>query len=261
MKKYLIFLLFSLLLLITSCQSHNITFIESSKVSCYEDLAVSSRTFYLNIYTSTNITDLKIKDHSNIEYSDIVFKTNALYIYENEEVDAIFYQFKITLANIQLSITHLTFVNNGIEYILEIGKYQLIKMPQTNNYITGIITITNNNQVIIYIHNDLDRTIYLSKISVYLINHSMFKFNKIIPSDSDIYEGATRIFSVGSLTIPENLTMVSGLLKIEFTTNVKEYVIYVNYCYNKSLEVLKKEPNLRFFFHIFYIVHISVYLK
>ena len=109
MKKYLIFLLFSLLLLITSCHSHNITFIESSKVSCYEDLAVSSRTFYLNIYTSTNFVDLKLKDHHNILDSDIVFKTITKYIYNDEEVDAIFYQFKIIFASNQFSITHLTF--------------------------------------------------------------------------------------------------------------------------------------------------------
>ena len=243
MKKYLIFLLLLILLLIPSCKRNDIIFIESSKVSCYEDLAVSSRTFYLNIYTSTNINDLKLKDHPNIECSDIVFKTNAKYIYESKEVDAIFYQFKITLANTQLSITHLTFINNDAEYVVDIGKYQLIKMPLLSNSITGIINITNNNQIIMYIHNDIDMTIYLSKLSVYLINHTMFKFNKFIASDSYIYEGSTRIFSIGSITIPDNLIMVSGLIKVEFTTNLKEYFIYVNYCYYKSVEVLKNEPS------------------
>ena len=30
-----------------------------------------------------------------------------------------------------------------------------------------------------------------------------------------------------------------GMLKLEFTTNIKEYVIYVYYSYNKAIDALK----------------------
>lgn len=237
MKKYLIFLFIITLFLIPSCKQNNITFIESSKVSCYEDLALSSRILYLNVYTSTNINDLKLKEHPNIECSDIIFKTRAKYIYNNEEIDSNFYQFKILLSNIQLSITHLTFINDDIEYSLDIGKYQLVKMPQLSNKITGVVNLTNNNQIYIYLHNDLDRTIYLNKVLVYLVNYSMLKLNKIICSEAYIYEGTTRIFKIGTIDIPQNLIMVSGFLKLEFKAESKEYVIYINYFYNRSIEV------------------------
>lgn len=238
MKKYLIFLLLICLLSLSSCMNNDITFIESSKVSCYEDLNSSSRTLYLNIYTSTNMLDLKLKDHNNIEDSDIVFKAITKYIYNEEEVDAIFYQFEITFSNTQISITHLTFSNNEKEYDVEIGKYQLVKMPSNDLSITGVIDI-HENKVIIYVHNGIDRTIYLSKISTYLINHDLFTIKKHVVSDAYIYEGATRLFTNVVFNIPEDLTMASGLLKLEFTTNIKEYVIYVYYSFNKSKEVIK----------------------
>ena len=103
MKKYLIFLLLTFTIFLTSCEKDNITFIESSKVSCYEDLNNSSRTLYLNIYTSTNILNLSLKEHNNVETSDIVFKAVTKYLYNNEEVDAVFYQFKITFYPNQVS--------------------------------------------------------------------------------------------------------------------------------------------------------------
>jgi hypothetical protein len=130
MKKYLIFLLLVITLFTTSCKKQEKTFIESSKVSCYEDLNTSSRTLYLNIYTSTNFMDLKLKDHHNILDSDIVFKTITKYIYNDEEVDAIFYQFKIIFASNQFSITHLTFTCKDKEYevdIIELGVQSLDK--------------------------------------------------------------------------------------------------------------------------------------
>lgn len=238
MKKYLIFLLLVITLFTTSCKKQKETFIESSKVSCYEDLNTSSRTLYLNIYTSTNFVDLKLKDHHNILDSDIVFKTITKYIYNDEEVDAIFYQFKIIFASNQFSITHLTFTCKDKEYEVDIGRYQLVKVPSNDTLITGVIDI-NENKVIIYIHNGIDRTIYLSKISTYLVNHNLFKINKHQLIDAYIYEGTTRLFTNVSFNIPPDLLCVSGILKLEFTTNIKEYVIYVNYSFNKSKEVIK----------------------
>ena len=94
-----------------------------------------------------------------------------------------------------------------------------------------------DNQIYIYLHNDLDRTIYLNKVLVYLVNYSMFKLNKIISSEAYIYEGTTRIFKIGTIDIPQNLIMVSGFLKLEFKAESKEYVIYINYFYNRSIEV------------------------
>lgn len=238
MKKYLIFLLLSLLIFTTSCKKEKVTFIESSKVSCYEDINSSSRTLYLNIYTSANILNLSLKEHKNIENSDIVFKTITKYIYNNVEVDSVFYQFKITFFPHQASITHLTFINNLDSYEVEIGKYQLVKMPLNDSLITGVVDINDNN-IVIYIHNGLDRTIYLTRVSTYLINHELIKIKKHIISDSYIYEGSTRFFTNVTINIPTELLVVSGMLKIEFTTNIKDYVIYVYYSYNKAQEVIK----------------------
>ena len=114
MKKYLIFLLLLTFIFIPSCKKDTITFIESSRVSCYEDLNTSSRTLYLNIYTSTNILNLRLKDHKNVETSDIVFKAITKYIYNDKEVDAVFYQFKITFNAEQISITHLDFLRSHL---------------------------------------------------------------------------------------------------------------------------------------------------
>lgn len=236
MKKYLIFLLLTLCIFTTSCKKDKITFIESSKVSCYEDLNISSRTLYLNIYTSTNILNLSLKDHKNIETSDIIFKTITKYIYNDIEVDAVFYQFKITFNPYQASITHLTFLNNNDSYDVEIGKYQLVKMPVNETLITGVVDINDNN-IVIYIHNGLDRTIYLTKVSTYLLNHEYIKIKKHSVSESYIYEGTTRFFNNVLINIPSNLQVVSGMLKIEFTTNIKDYVIYTYYSYNKTIEV------------------------
>ena len=182
--------------------------------------------------------DLKLKDHHNILDSDIVFKTITKYIYNDEEVDAIFYQFKIIFASNQFSITHLTFTCKDKEYEVDIGRYQLVKIPSNDTLITGVIDI-NENKVIIYIHNGIDRTIYLSKISTYLVNHNLFKINKHQLINAYIYEGTTRLFTNVSFNIPPDLLCVSGILKLEFTTNIKEYVIYVNYSFNKSKEVIK----------------------
>lgn len=240
MKKYLIFLLLISLLSLSSCKKEKITFIESSKVSCYEDLNSSSRTLYLNIYTSTDILNLQLKNHKNIETSDIMFKAITKYLYKDQEVDAVFYQFKITFLKEQISITHLEFENNNDSYNLEIGKYQLIKLPINDTLITGVIDIHENN-LVIYIHNGLDRTIYLSKISSYIINHDLIKIKKHIISDAYIYEGNTRFFNNVTISVPSNLLVVSGMLKLEFTTNIKDYVIYVYYCYNRAIDVIKKE--------------------
>ena len=240
MKKYLIFLLLISLLSLYSCKKEKITFIESSKVSCYEDLNSSSRTLYLNIYTSTDILNLQLKNHKNIETSDIMFKAITKYLYKDQEVDAVFYQFKITFLKEQISITHLEFENNNDSYNLEIGKYQLIKLPINDTLITGVIDIHENN-LVIYIHNGLDRTIYLSKISSYIINHDLIKIKKHIISDAYIYEGNTRFFNNVTISVPSNLLVVSGMLKLEFTTNIKDYVIYVYYCYNRAIDVIKKE--------------------
>lgn len=238
MKKYLIFLLLTLSFFTISCKKDRITFVESSKVSCYEDLNSSSRTLYLNVYTSTNILNLTLKEHKNIETSDIVFKAITKYIYNNEEVDAVFYQFKIIFYPNQASITHLEFINNNDTFDVEIGKYQLVKMPTNDSLITAVVDINDNN-VVIYIHNGLDRTIYLSKISSYIVNHELVKIKKHVISESYIYEGTTRFFNHISINVPTDLLVVSGMLKLEFTTNIKEYVIYVYYSYNKTQEVIK----------------------
>lgn len=240
MKKYLIFLLLALTILISSCRKEKVTFIESSKVSCYEDLNTSSRTLYLNIYTSTNILNLQLKEHKNIESSDIVFKTITKYLINDVEVDAVFYQFKITFYKEQIFITHLDFFNGNDIYNLEIGKYQLVKLPSNDNLITGVIDIHDNN-LILYIHNGLDRTIYLTKVSSYLINHELIKIKKLILNESYIHEGNTRFFNNITINVPNDLLVVSGMLKVEFTTNVKDYVIYVYYCYNRAIDVIEKE--------------------
>lgn len=239
MKKYLIFLLLIFIIFTTSCKKDKIIFIESSKVSCYEDLNTSSRTLYLNIYTSTNILNLSLKEHKNIETSDIVFKAITKYIYNNQEVDAVFYQFKIVFYPSQASITHLEFINNNETFDVEIGKYQLVKMPINDTLITGVVDINDNN-VVIYIHNGLDRTIYLSKVSSYIINHELIQIKKHAISESYIYEGTTRFFNHVTINVPTNLLVVSGMLKIEFTTYIKEYVIYVYYSYNKAIDAIKK---------------------
>ena len=133
-----------LTLFTTSCKKQEKTFIESSKVSCYEDLNTSSRTLYLNIYTSNNLVDLKLKDHHNILDSSIVFKTITKYIYNGEEVDSFFYQFKIIFAANQFSITHLTFIGIDKEFEVNIGRYQLVKIPSNDTLITGVIDINEN---------------------------------------------------------------------------------------------------------------------
>ena len=240
MKKYLIFLLLIPILCVSSCKKEIESFIESSKVSCYEDLNTSSRTLYLNIYTSTNILNLQLKEHKNIESSDIVFKTTTKYIYKDIEVDAVFYQFKITFNKEQISITHLEFINNTEIYNIEIGKYQLVKQPPNDTLITGVIDIHENN-FIIYIHNGFDRTIYLSKVSSYLINHEYIKIKKIVTNDAYIYEGNTRFFNNVTIDVPNHLLVISGMLKLEFTTNLKDYVIYIYYCYNRAIDVIQKE--------------------
>lgn len=239
MKKYLIFLLLTFAIFLTSCEQDNITFIESSKVSCYEDLNNSSRTLYLNIYTSTNILNLSLKEHNNVETSDIVFKAVTKYLYNNKEVDAVFYQFKITFYPNQVSITHLEFINNNDIFDVDIGKYQLVKMPINDTLISGVVDINDNN-VVIYIHNGLDRTIYLSRVSSYIINHELLQIKKHVVSESYIYEGTTRFFNHISINVPTDLLVVSGMLKLEFTTNIKEYVIYVYYSYNKAIDALKE---------------------
>ena len=91
------------------------------------------------------------------------------------------------------------------------------------------------NELLIY----ADRTIYLSRVSSYIINHELIQIKKHVISDAYIYEGTTRFFNHISINVPTDLLVVSGMLKLEFTTNIKEYVIYVYYSYNKAIEALK----------------------
>ena len=111
-------------------------------------------------------------------------------------------------------------------------------MPINDTLISGVVDINDNN-VVIYIHNGLDRTIYLSRVSSYIINHELIQIKKHVISDAYIYEGTTRFFNHISINVPTNLLVVSGMLKLEFTTNIKEYVIYVYYSYNKAIDALK----------------------
>lgn len=260
MKKYLIFLFIISLFLLPSCKNKSLSFIESSKVSCYEDINTSSKTLYLNIYTSTNLNNLNLKDNNNYENYEIVFKTLTKYIYEEKEIDAIFYQFKIVFYSKQLSITHIDFINNNSTFNVEIGKYQLVKMPVNDSNISGVIDINDNN-LILYIHNGLERTIYLTKISSYLVNHEYIKINKHKIDDSAIYEGNMRFFKLIQFMVPSDLLVISGMLKVEFTTYIKNFVIYVYYCYNKVIDVSIKEKVIGeapiTYFHIFYKVHIN----
>jgi hypothetical protein len=85
--------------------------------------------------------------------------------------------------------------------------------------------------------------ISIDDISVKLKKETPFVLKSYVKSNSIegvyIYEGTTRLSTNVSFNIPPDLLCVSGILKLEFTTNIKEYVIYVNYSFNKSKEVIK----------------------
>jgi hypothetical protein len=239
MKKYLIFIFIGYLLLLSSCSKVDNTFIECLKVSCYEDLNTSTKVLYLNVYTSVNIYNPTIKETHNIRKSEIVLKDSSKYIFNNKEEDAIFYQFKIYFNDAQVSITNVTILNNDIEYIIDIGKYQLIKLPYSESLISGEVKV-NNEKLTLFIHNGLDRNIYIKKISTYQSNHDFLKINNSKINDDVIFEGDTKTFDCITIEVPNNYIYVSGILKIEFNVGEKEQFIYVFYCYNKTQEVLNK---------------------
>ena len=239
MKKYLIFIFICCLLLLSSCTKVDKTFIDCLKVSCYEDLNTSTRVLYLNVYTSMNIYNPTIKETHNIRKSEIVFKDSSKYMYNDKEEDAVFYQFKIYFNNAQVSISNVTIINNDIEYNIDIGKYQLIKLPSNDSLISGEVKV-NNEKLTLYIHNGLDRNIYIKKISTYQSNHTFVKIENNKLNDDVIFEEETKAFDCITLEVPNNYVYVSGILKIEFSAGEKEYFIFAFYCYNKTQEVLNK---------------------
>lgn len=260
MKKYLIFILLINLLSLCSCSKKEETFIECLKVSCYEDLNTSTKMLYLNIYTSIDILSPRIKETHNIKKAEISFKDSSNYIYNGKEYEAIFYQFRIYFTDAQVSINSITLINDDVEYIVDIGKYQLIKMPFVEELVTGEVSC-DNKKLTLFIHNGLDRDIYIKKVSTYQTNHYFLNIDNNF-NDPIIYEGATKKFECIVINIPIDYIYVSGILKVEFTTLIKDYYIYVFYCYNKTQEVInKRELRINLNSHIFYISHINVCLK
>lgn len=225
------------ILLISSCQTQD-KYIEVSKISCVEDISTSSFMIYLNVYTSTNIKEIEIKKNKYINNITKNYQTVTEYIFEQTEEPANLYQYLITFKKTTFSILTLDVIIDNVEKTVDIGLYKIVELEEE----TLDILVTSqviNDELYIYIHNQMDRTIYLTKITQ--VDNSLVKItpSKIIPSESYIYSDDTKRMLAAKLTIPSNIYMTKGIIKLEFTTNLKQYSIYTTYYHSKVQDVIK----------------------
>lgn len=241
MKKYIFLVLQICLITLCSCQQKNKTYIECTKVSCVENLETSSLQIYINIYTTLDITSLKIDQNKYIDNAKLTYFKQTTYIFNDNNQDAYIYQFLITFKKEQFTLTKLDLISNIDYHTLEIGLYQTTILK---NDIEEIKVTTNisNNKIIIYIHNLLDRTIYLTNIKNHINTKTILSIDKLPISDAYIYSDATKKISVITIEYPKNYHTVSGIIKLEFSTNLKKYIIYTTYHDNRSQEVIKLVP-------------------
>lgn len=237
MKKILIILIIFFLFLISSCKKQEESKIECMKVSCIEDLTHSTLTVYLNIYTTLDVETIKIPNQQYLESSILTLKKITEYCFEEQVEKAFVYQFLLTFKNEVFTLTKIKLLINDISQTMDIGLYKTIKINHDDVDIKVTTNIVDQN-IEIYVHNNLDRTIYLTKVEEYLMSNLNLQVGKINLSETYLYSGATRSFNVIELTIPQNYKMVSGILKLEFTTNLKKYQVYATYYLNDTVEVL-----------------------
>lgn len=237
MKKIFIFILLINLFLISSCQDEK-KYISTSKISCVEDIANSSFKIYLNIYTSKNINTLEIIKNKYIDSIILNYQTTTSYIFDQKEQPASLYQYLITFKKEIFSLSTLNVLVDNKEEKLDIGLYKIIKLDNDNPNIL-VTTDIVNDQLNIYIHNQMDRTIYITNITQ--IDNSVVKINvsKINPSDCYIYADVTKRINIVKINIPSNLGTVRGIIKLDFTTNLKQYSVYATYYQNKTMDVIK----------------------
>lgn len=237
MKKLLLSIILLILFLITSCKNQDTIKIKCMKASCVEDLAYSNLTLYLNIYTTQNVESLIIAEHRYIEKAIICFKQQTKYQFDQDKESAFIYQLKLTFKNTIFTLSQINiYVNNTLQSV-DIGLYQTVKINH-NDTVTAT-TLINNDQLKLYLCNNLDRTIYLTKVEEYCKTKIMLTINKINMSEAYLYAGTTRAFNLSSLDIPDEYQTISGILKIEFTSNLKKYEIYTPYYLNNAVNVLK----------------------
>ncbi len=238
MKKLLIIIVIPFIFLITSCNKKQVLKLECMKVSCIEDISHSNLSIYLNIYTSLDVEKLKLDNNKYIEKSILTLKKTTSHTFDEKVENAFIYQFLITFKKEIFTLNNIKLLVNNTQQLIDIGIYKTVNINHDNQ---DIKTTTNiiNNKIHIYIHNNLDRTIYLTKIEEYPQTNINLKIDKINLSDTYLYQGTTKNFNLITITIPKDTKTVSGILKLEFTTNLKQYIVYTSYYLNDTLEVLK----------------------
>lgn len=232
MKKYLILMLSFSFLFLFSCKNERDTIVYADQIYCVEDLNTSSLELVVNIYSSPTIESLYIKNDSLIKKSTLLYK-NLIKI---NNKDWVLYQYQINFSKEILFKKNLILTDGKKEYNLNIGSYRVIEVPASFSSITVSVKIKNND-FDIYIHNSMDRTIYLTKIENYLSDGLSLDLSMISVGDIYIYTDSIKKI-VGSKINYENYKSISGIIKLTFMSNLKTYVVYAKYQQTKDLKTI-----------------------
>lgn len=227
-KLFLVSILITLCLFITSCKKESYSFLGYSKVEITSNLYFEKPRLELFIFSTKDYHSLEINnkyiDYLNYQRQDI----NLLI--DNIKVEGYLHYFDISLKKQELVISEISLKHQNKIYEVNIGLYQSIYLEPSNNDILSSCDIYNNKGKINY-QNNLYKPIYLKEIKNISINKNhQVKIMDI--SKQVIYSHGLKTIEVFSLDIKEKYHQIGGIIKTSVISNFDEYKIYTTYYYS-----------------------------